>query len=76
MPEKKPRTKFPFALVKEYGEQTHRDFLNSKTSHGDAAWSSVYVAWGVGMIEESEHELFRRAITKYADETKFPKGWI
>ena len=89
------RRTFPKELVKEYGEQTYRDykrhndafkkygpckgngnFPNTRRTYEDAAWCSVLVAEGVGLIDSSEEMNFLRAIVKYARTTKFPANFI
>lgn len=92
---KRTRKKFPVALVKEFGEQTYRDyknhrdaykkygackgngnFPNTRRSHEDVAWTSVFVAEGTGQITEKEQDAFHKAIVEYAKTTKFPRNFV
>lgn len=62
---------------KKYGPcKGNGNFPNKRRSWEDVAWISVYVAWGCGLIKESEHNAFLRAIVKYAKTTKFPRNFI
>ena len=78
---KRTTNEFDPALVKEYGEQTYRDYkrrtqFGAKSRYEDAAWSSAYVAWGCSYITEKEIPKFLKAIVRYAKTHKFPSNFV
>lgn len=76
MLKKKRKPKFSKELIKEYGEQTHRDHLRTGQPYEDSAWPSVLVAEGCGQIKEADENAFHAALVKYAKKTKFPDNFI
>lgn len=77
--------KFPANLIKEYGEQTVRDYKSqnrysrkraSRKAYKDAGWSSAYVAEACGFITEKQIPAFLEAIVDFACTTKLPKNFI
>ena len=81
---KRATNKFALDLVKEYGEQTVRDFRRqnkqgtraTRQRYENAAWSSVYVAEACGYIVEKEQDAFLKAIVDWACKAKLPKSFF
>jgi len=62
---------------KKYGPcKGNGNFPNTRRTYEDAAWCSVLVAEGCGLIEEHEERAFLKAIVRYAKTTKFPPNFL
>jgi hypothetical protein len=70
------------AAYRKYANPKTNPHFRKTDNHGslwtweDAAWTSVYVANGVGLITDKEQDKFHAAIVNYAKTTKFPRNFI
>lgn len=65
---------FKKSLIKQYGDQTYRDHLSTKKSLEDCSYGNAWVAQACGQVVDEEK--FRKAILKYATETKYDSNFV
>lgn len=70
------KRRFSLELIKEYGEQTYRDYRRTRQTIEDCSWTSVEVAISLREVKAYDREIFQKEIVKYALTTKFPINFI